>query len=410
MIKLLAKNKGVLKMAEEKKAYKIIFDINKFTQALIATGEREKHCYNLYLLVYGYLMPNANREDVKSFQTYYAMAHDDQEYAEIMNYLGQDENAKYVHEVAYHMYKNPQSTVARTFTEYWNFINCVFRDKPTSEELNLVLKKLSTFDEKTQYEILMALFERSNLDYLKYKDVQTNLSVLLFNRPEAPFEIKAYCINRLHNMNVNSDKLEDMRIELLEAAKKEIDKELHKDFPSVPYIAKVCKLADGQIPVKLWEEYKPYFNIEKITSADANYIRKLQKTTEERLTEVDKRIAEQKQQYETVIEEKDKELKETQNSLQKNLNRAEKAEHSAQQDKDWYEKELAKERDNVEKLKKKNSELTGEMNKLEKANTEMNGKLKKLRIILGKMKVGGLFNKNTDEIKQMQDIVDTYTL
>ena len=300
-------------------------------------------------------------------------------------------------------HNNPNSEFADETRKIWDFIKPLTYEREYFERdfeparFMLILNKIGIFNEDTQLTILNKM-RPLILSTGKYPEIHTLIATKLLQNSKATNKDKYFAVKEAAAINhdVVRDFVEDSKQDLTTKLDENVDvpdydqiKDITSNVRSVMSAAK-NSLDYGstyKIPIKnpINKEYIKIvldeFDLNKILSEGAEYIAKYKSTLEERVKKAESRADE-----------------------------AEKAEHSAQQDKDLAEKELTKERENVEKLKKKNSELTGEMNKLEKANTEMNGKLKKLRIILGKMKVGGLFNKNTDEIKQMQDIIDTYTL
>ncbi len=397
MIKYNEKRKEFFMPDEQKQDFK--FDFNKFTQVACRFGESNgtSALYdNCNRLIYG-LITKQSPNWVKDFKEKFS-PQNDEDFHKLTDNAPED--FKYIINTLYNIYKNPAGKEAQEFANYWQLICPLFRDgrsSPDKVSLNLIARKISVFDEQTQFQILQRVYKLVPSDFRP-----PQITTLLFNNSFTPLRIKADVAGRSTN--------QDMQIETIELLKKEIDTELKKDFPNIKYLRELCD--DGEFVArsitdnKLLAQYLNYFNVYEVTSGDANYIRKLQKTAEEKATEAD-----------ASLKEKDKALNEKNTEIEELKKQLEAATQSHQKTVSAYEKKIGDlekvvdDKDKkIEKETQKNRELTKEMDVLQKTNQESKDKLHRLKLILGKMKVGGLFNKNTKEIQQMQDVIDSHTL
>ena len=394
MIEYHGRRKEFFMSEEQKQDFK--FDFNKFTQAACRFGESNgtNGLYdNCNRLIYG-LITEYSPSWVKNFQENFSPKNDEEFHALTDN---APEDFKYIVTTLYNVYKNPASKEAQEFANYWQFIAPLFVGRPSGSHLELIAKKISVFDEQTQFQILQRVYSLINV-----ANIPPQMTPLFFNNSFVPLRIKADVAG--HSTN------QDMKIETIELLKKEIDTELQKDFPNIWYLQELCNA--GQFVSRsidnneLLNQYVKYFDVSAVVSGDANYIRKLQKTAEEKALEAD-----------ASLKEKDKALKEKNAEIEELKKQLEAATQSHQKTVSAYEKKIGdlemvvEDKDKkIEKETQKNRELTKEMDVLQKTNQESKDKLHRLKLILGKMKIGGLFNKNADEIKKMQDIVDSYTL
>ncbi len=276
----------------------------------------------------------------------------------------------------YNCYKNPESQYAQDFKAYWNFIKCIFDEKPDENSVLLVLNKLPMFDEKNQYSILRQI--TPNSERIGENNAKI-VSTLIINNPLAPLSFKSQLALNSHDKNLIRT--------VIEMCKQELDKEMHKDFPNpenLKNISDSAKLAiqplDKSEPdyVKL---IKKEFDINKILSADTpEYMANTQKSLEEELIETKQQLQTARNSIEEITREKDSISNQYNNMLD----------------------ETSKEK---EELQYKNEKLVEEMNRLQVTNDKQSTMLKQLKIELAKMKTTGLFNKNATEIKKMQDIL-----
>lgn len=399
MIEYNEKRKEFFMPDEQKQDFK--FDFNKFTQVACRFGESNgtSALYdNCNRLIYG-LITKQSPNWVKDFKEKFS-PQNDEDFHKLTDNAPED--FKYIISTLYNIYKNPAGKEAQEFANYWQLISPLFNSRlePDQVSLNLIAKKISVFDEQTQFQILQRVYDSVNVARIPPK-----MTTLLFNNSFTPLRIKADVAG--HSTN------QDMKIETIELLKKEIDTELEKDFPNIRYLQALCtngeyvaRSMDNEDNNKLLIQYLKYFNIAEVTSGNADYIRKLQKTAEEKAAEAD-----------ASLKEKDKALKEANAEIEELKKQLEVATQSHQKTVSAYEKKIGdfemvvEDKDKkIEKETQKNRELTKEMDVLQKTNQESKDKLHRLKLILGKMKVGGLFNKNTKEIQQMQDVIDSHTL
>ena len=298
-------------------------------------------------------------------------------------------------------HNNPNSEFADETRKIWDFIKPLTYEREYFERdfeparFMLILNKMGIFNEDTQLTILNKM-RPLILSTGKYPEIHTLIATKLLQNSKATNKDKYFAVQEVAAIN------HDVVRDFVEDSKQDLTTKLNVDVPDYDQIKDITSNVRSvmsaaknsldygstyKIPIKnpINKEYIKIvldeFDLNKILSEGAEYIAKYKSTLEERVKKAESRADE-----------------------------AEKSEDSARLAQDLAEKELAKVSAEVEKLKKKNRELTGEMNKLNQENNTMKDKLKRLKLILGKMKVGGLFNKNTEEIKKMQDIIDTYTL
>lgn len=340
-------------------AQEVTFDKNKFTELLFDSGRTLGFAKELNTLFEknAYSGP-LDEEDLESY-----MHNTDVLYREFWKHM-------------YNCYKNPESQYAQDFKAYWNFIKCIFDEKPDENSVLLVLNKLPMFDEKNQYSILRQITPDSKRIGEKNAKI---VSTLIINNPLAPLSFKSQLAFNSRDKNLIRT--------VIEMCKQELDKEMHKDFPNPENLKNISDSAKFAIqPLNESEpDYvkliKKEFDINKILSANIpEYMANTQKSLEEELIETKQQLQTARNSIEEITREKESIGNQYNNMLD----------------------ETSKEK---EELQYKNEKLVEEMNRLQATNDKQSTMLKQLKIELAKMKTTGLFNKNAAEIKKMQDIL-----
>jgi len=287
----------------------------------------------------------------------------------------------YITKSLYEMYKNPDGQTAQDTKACWQFVGPIFTTNPTEQDFLIVLKKIDVFNQEVQAQILRHIFKKlysyhQSISQEKSRAIRKEAAVKLATMPNATLEDMCNAAAMTSDMNIIRD--------TIEMAKRELDKEMKKDFPDKEKISKICSYARLAV-VQIGTGNKQYvemvtseFDSNKVLESGAKYVPQLQKSLEERAVDAE---------YEQfkINTELEKQKKETDKANQETAR--------AQQETTFVQQELENE-------KQKNAKLTKQLNEMQKALQERDALIKSIKMKIASQKVGLIGGGPLKEIQE----------
>ncbi|MBR5903998.1 MAG: hypothetical protein IKZ49_00510 [Alphaproteobacteria bacterium] len=355
----------------------IIFDRNQFTRDMLSTKMQP-----FFMAQFTGLVVPANKaktltnEELEQTIEFYSKQDKDPASANLAKLL-------------YRFYNDPTYIATTEFVQYWKFI-AGFLNHADSENIHLVLSKLSIFDDETQLKILKHVKANKNL---LTKEEQESISIMVNKNPKATLFDKYIFTSDSSNL--------DLFYETIELLKVAIKEELSKDFPNMETIKNMCTWAKellysfkNKFPLSSQEYYTPQgieykekvlklydfinitseeFDINKILQIGPEHFARTTKTLEERLADAEKRAREAEQKAREA-ESKANSLETSNQQLQRNIN--------------GKDEEIRRKDQELSDEKSKNQRLTQQANTLQAEIDSKDNFLKTLKMKLATLKMG----------------------
>ena len=301
-----------------------------------------------------------------------------------------DRNHIHIARALYEMYKNPNGQEALELNALWKLVSPVFvqESSPYEQDYLMILKKMDSFNEEVQQKLLHHMFYvlsdnpnvRRNIPKEKIHELRKNIAIRMAMNPNATLRDMYDATETTHNMDIARD--------TVEMAKREIDKEMKKDFPDTETISRICQYARGAayqvsyINKEYADAVNDEFNMEKILRADATYIPQLRESLEEEILKLRKENDQQKANYVHDANTKNVQI----SALERDVKFAQ---------------------ENLENEQQKNEKLVRQLNEMQSALLEMQTAMKTIQMKAAAINVKGMFgmNKKAEAVAELNDYI-----